>query len=183
MHHASSHITLAKGQHRESTVIWLQFSGRRDWLELIKGLGCIQYSRTHSTWYIPYDKVAYNDFKQLALKHNIPIILSGTHAEGHQASEGEPAPGHDITSISTDTSRDTVSPSTGIEVTDIHSKASPTIERTGKGFVIRMLYQKQRVEEVKTLEGAWWNQKHKVLQCKQYSRDNNNQVVRIIAPP
>ena len=95
MHHASSHITLAKGQHRESTVIWLQFSGRRDWLELIKGLGCIQYSRTHSTWYIPYDKVAYHHFKQLALKYNIPVILSGTHAVGHQASEGEPALSHD----------------------------------------------------------------------------------------
>ena len=90
MHHTSSHITLAKGQHRETTVIWLQFSGRRDWLELIKGLGCIQYSRTHRTWYIPYDKVAYNDFKQLALKHNIPVILSGSSTENKaQACLGE----------------------------------------------------------------------------------------------
>lgn len=128
----SSNIYLLKGSHKGKDVIWLQFSHRSDWLAQVKQLSDIAYSRSNKMWYLPYSVAAFQSFKQL----KIPYTHSGTHAGDIKSPDGEPAPGHDHTGISTLERRKPASPSTGIEVADIQPAIK--VDWSGKGFIIHM---------------------------------------------
>ena len=63
----SAHIELRKGMHRDAKVIWLIFTGRRDWLKMVKTIPGVRYSASYRMWYIAYDRVAYGDFLKLRM--------------------------------------------------------------------------------------------------------------------
>ena len=70
-YHISSSIGLEKGIHRGMEVIFFVFHGRRDWLEQIKTLADIKYTRTLRKWYIPLTKKSYHRFLKLNIKYHI----------------------------------------------------------------------------------------------------------------
>lgn len=161
IYNPSKSILLKKGVHRNIPIIWLRFSGRRDWLPKVKSLAEIKYSRTHSTWYLPYSKKNYNQFLQL----QIPYTISGTHQEQNE-STGRVEPEDDKTGICLKKEAATVRPSSTKVGTDIHSSPKMRVTWNHKSFAITLPYVIGSIRLLKQLEGAWWNEKGKLWICK-----------------
>jgi len=156
----STYVQLAKIEHRGKTIIGLHFQGRRDWLEIIKTLEGIRFSRTHGIWYLPYTKIAFKRFKVT----NIPFSLPSTQ----QVQVPTKAAPLDVenTGISTEKSRVSGDSVDELTDTDIHLKSKVNVEWNSRRFGISLKYTKGDIEKVKKLEGSWWNAKQQKWLCK-----------------
>lgn len=162
MSNVSTHIILKKDTHRGSDIILLLFQGRRDWLSRIKELGSIRFSRTKGSWYIPYDKTAYNTFLRL----NIPFKLFSTHEEPNlKVSPDTARDSPDISAPENIESRVTDMPNTGEKASDIMSPNVKVTWNNGK-FIVSIPYSSLDVKRIKKLEGAWWHSKDQNWICK-----------------
>jgi site-specific recombinase XerD len=99
---------------------------------------------------------------------DIPYQITGTHDSENTKLDETVLPGaeHDRTGIWRKVSPATSLPTTGNRDEAIHLPDKIRVLWTGKGFVIDFPYSSKLVSQVKGLEGAWWNQKHKKWLCK-----------------
>jgi len=154
-------IRLSKEKHRGKDIVLLKFRGRRDWLNKIKKLNELKFSRTKGFWYIPYSKSAYDAFVQMGLPYSLPR----THVE-EAPSTGLPDSDHDTTGIDVEANIVTTSFSSGKKNVDIQEASKIDVTWNSSKFSIRMRYDARSVKFIKSLEAAWWNQKSKTWICK-----------------
>ena len=141
-------------------MIWLHFDGRPDWLQRIKTLKHVMYTRTHGRWYVPYDLAALNAFVAL----QIPYVLSGARASAQEAVKDIPESGRDSPSIILDEEDDLRRPSAGMEGQDIQE--SIRLSWTAHGMYVQMPYRLEEVSFMKGLSGAYWHPKYQNWVCK-----------------
>ena len=155
-------IRLKKVFHRGAFQIALLFPYNHLLKERIKAIPGSRYSKTLKCWYLPYDKAYYNYF----LKANIPFELD-TNTETRQA-----ALKSDKISIGTEKVTDKIASTEKDSRNQLHD-IKPVNDFKGlkkivfnKGkFVISINYFKDEVAFIKSLRGAYWNEKEYKWLC------------------
>ncbi len=163
----SDFITLKKIEHRGRSVVLMLFRNRRDWLQKIKSIAGIKFTRTHGAYYLEYNNKAFSNFKKLELPFTIYEQEDNTdtiigHAKGVLSAQHIPyieAQKRALPSGLTDKSTQSV--------TDIsnHSNGDIDIVLSNKRFFINLKYSAENVKKVKKLNKVWWDSETKRWIC------------------
>jgi len=143
-------ITVSPLNHRDKIWIKLDFDRTIVPLPKIQTLPNLKYSRTHYTWYIPYDTPSYKALKNLG--YPITINIAGTIQ-------------HDNTTI--DEKTHLVNAATKIvRDADIPEQSRNKIVLNNQNFQITIPYDKSDVLFLKNLERSYWNKKYELWVAK-----------------
>lgn len=171
-------ITLKKIEHRKRSVILLLFRDRRDWLIKVKKMKGVLFTRTHLSYYIEYDKRAFHEFKKLGLPYtldgmeeitNTKTIKNPTtdtiaigHAQGVPSAQHIPYIGADNQAPPSGPADKGTQSATDISKTNI---GDMDVVFSNKHFLIKINYDKKKVEKIKKLNKVWWHAKTKKWIC------------------
>jgi len=154
------YIQLQKIIHKGETIVLLRFRGREDWLSMVKGMRCIRFTKTHSSYFISYTKEAFAQFKAL----NIPYKLPPTNETADTLSSQSAV--FDIEQGARPNVRSLQDNEHGDTSISARPKKRLEISWNLKGFSIDMPYDEEDILFVKSLEKAWWHETAKVWYVK-----------------
>ena len=155
MYTPSIHIKLQKDtDHQGTTVVWLSFSGRPEWLAAIKTITGARYAPIQKTWYRPYTKEAFHQFQEFGIPYHIHRL--DTDSTGTATSASDQSDKASIGSADTQTSAvpPTVHPSyDACKGTDIHPKAGgPRVSYHSGYFTVETPYSPEVVGHMSIFE-------------------------------
>jgi len=155
-------VRLKKIYHRGSFQIALIFPYNKTLIAKVKSIPKSTYSKTLTCWYLPYDKVYYNYF----LEANIPFEID-TNAETRQTalpSDNISIGNDNITTKITSTEKDSRNQLVDIKPNHPTKGLKKIVFNKGK-FILSISYQEAEVAFIKSLKGAYWNEKERKWLC------------------
>jgi len=150
-------VVLDKFEHRGGWQIGFRYAYNKDIFKQLKTLKDYKYSKTHSCYYIPYTKEAYNQFLALGLEHKV-----NNQSEDHSRTRLSPQP-----SVRPAVTNSAPTNEGGKSEIDIQPSVGLTsIIWQDNCFFIKIRYSQQETLFLKTLYGAYWNKDQKLWVCK-----------------
>ncbi|MBK9256564.1 MAG: tyrosine-type recombinase/integrase [Saprospiraceae bacterium] len=129
--------------HKEKSLIGIVFVYDAKITAALKNLSSVQYTKTHSCYYIPYEKAQYNALQSLG----IPITSYRSRPDLYQLPIKD-----GVTSVKTSEYTET-----NKQAGYVPSNNPVVICFNGNRLWIKMKYHKADIELVRSLSGAYWN--------------------------
>ena len=143
---------MQRATHKGKEIVLFKFYNREDWKNLIKRLPFTLFSQTLSSYYMPYTKEAYAQFRKVNIPYKYPknIDTAESLPSDREVVDIEPSSPNVESLLGNDVGDTYISDSTKEEL---------EITWNTKGFAIRLPYNENDVSFIRSLEKAWWNEK------------------------